>query len=176
MKKPNPSIRLREALPDDLPFLRSLALEAFSVYGDYETILTDFFVTDGVHTYVAEETRGRMAAPVGMLMMAVRKRKRREPYFAEILAIAVEQVHRGKGIGTLMIESAKQWPLRLSDKVFVPEIQLSVAGSNVKGRSFFERHGFEILRKEPWNYPAGQAAYRMRYVLETSNHGSEYVR
>ena len=37
-KETDQSIRIRGAFPDDLPFLRSMALEAFSIYGDYETI------------------------------------------------------------------------------------------------------------------------------------------
>jgi len=166
MEKLNRSIRIRGAFPDDLPFLRSLALEAFSIYGDYETILTDFFLSKGVHTYVVEETRNRLAVPVGILMMVIRKPKRRDPYFAEIVAIAVERAYRGNGSGSRMVEFAKQWPLRFSGEISIPEVHLSVAETNAQGLSFFERHGFEILRKEPWNYPAGQGALRMRYVLK----------
>lgn len=168
MKKPNPSINIRQALPDDLPFVRCLALGAFSIYGDYETILTDFFLSKGVYTYVAEETCKGVAIPVGVLMMAIRKQKRREPYFAEIMAIAVEQDSRGEGIGSCMIEFAKRWPLSLSGGISIPEVHLSVAESNVEGRSFFKHHGFEIFREEPWKYPAGQTAFRMRYVLKKS--------
>jgi len=168
MKKPNPSIRIRQALPDDLPFVRYLALEAFSIYGDYETILTDFFLSKGVYTYVAEEKCKGEAVPVGILMMAIRKQKRREPHFAEIMAIAVEKGSRGEGIGSCMIRFAKRWPLSLSGRISIPEVHLSVAESNVEGRSFFEHHGFEIFREEPWKYPAGQRAIRMRYVLKES--------
>ncbi len=166
MKKPNCSIEIREAFPDDLPFLRTLALEAFSIYGDYETILTDFFLSPGIYTYVAEEIRADVAIPGGVLMMATRRQKRRDPPVAEILAIAVEQDRQGRGIGSRMIEFAKRWPLCFPPKVSIPEIQLSVAESNKEGQLFFQRHGFDIFRTEPWRYPAGQKAFRMRYVLE----------
>lgn len=168
MNKPNRAMRVRQAFPNDLPFLRSLALEAFSVYGDYETILTDFFLSHGVYTYVADEIHRDVAIPVGILMMVIRKGKKREPYFAEIVAIAVEQSSQGQGIGSRMIEFAKQWPRSLSGKISVPEVHLSVAESNVEGQAFFEHHGFEIFRKEPWTYPAGQRAFRMRYVLKNT--------
>ncbi|NIQ39674.1 MAG: GNAT family N-acetyltransferase [Proteobacteria bacterium] len=160
---------VRQAFPDDLAFLRSLALEAFSVYGDYETVLTDFFVSEGVHTYVAEESRDDGNTPVGILMMIIRKEKRRGPYFAEIVAIAVEEARRNQGIGSQMIEFAKQWPLSFSGQIPISEVRLSVAESNVKGQSFFHRHGFEINRTEPWTYPAGQKALRMRYILKKEN-------
>lgn len=166
MKKLNCSIRIRQAFPNDLPFLRSLALEAFSIYGDYETILTNFFLSHGIYTYVADEIHRSVAIPVGILMMVIRKAKRREPHFAEIVAIAVERTSQGDGIGSHMIEFAKRWPLSLSGKISIPEVRLSVAESNLEGRSFFQHHGFEILREEPWRYPAGQRALSMRYVLE----------
>jgi len=166
VKHSDQSIRIRKAFPDDLPFLRSLALEAFSMYGDYETILTDFFRMKGVHTYVAEAVCDGETIPVGILMTVVRKMKRRFPYFVEIVAIAVEQDHRGQGIGSQIIEFAKRWPTFFSEEVFLPEVQLSVAESNIRGRSFFLRNGFEILRTERWTYPAGQTALRMRYVVE----------
>ena len=167
-KETEQPIRIREAFPDDLPFLRSLALEAFSIYGDYETILTDFFVSKGVYTYVAEEIRPAVALPVGLLMMAIRKRKRQEPYFAEILAIAVDQDYQNNGIGSRLIEFAKRWPLFFSKKISVPEVHLSVAESNLRGRAFFERHDFEMFQEEPWNYPAGQKASRMRHVVNAA--------
>jgi ribosomal protein S18 acetylase RimI-like enzyme len=171
MKNNKPSgltIKIREAEPDDLPFLRSLALEAFSIYGDYETILTDFFVSPGVYTYVTEETGQNVAIPVAILMMAIRKRKRRDPHIAEILAIAVEKPFQGRGIGTHLIAFAKRWPLSLSGSIWVPEIHLSVADSNKRGQAFFRRHGFETFQTEPWNYPGGQKAFRMRcFIQET---------
>ncbi len=169
VKRSNQLIRIRKAFPDDLPFLRSLALKAFSIYGDYETILTEFFLSKGVFTFVAEEIRGDVAAPAGILMLVIRKQKRRGPYFAEILAIAVEEGRRDEGIGSQMIEFAKQWPLHYSGEISIPEVQLSVAESNFPGRSFFLRNGFEILRKERWKYPAGQGALRMGYVLKDRN-------
>ena len=168
MNKPHHAIKIRLAFPNDLPFLRSLALEAFSIYGNYETVLTDFFLSKGVYTYVAEGIQNGAAIPAGVLMMVVRKQKRREPYFIEILAIAVELAHQGRGIGSCMIEFAKQWPRCFSGRIPITEVHLSVAESNVEGRSFFKHHGFEIFRKEPWKYPAGQTAFRMRYVLKKS--------
>jgi ribosomal protein S18 acetylase RimI-like enzyme len=170
-KETDQSIRIRGAFPDDLPFLRSMALEAFSIYGDYETILTDFFVSKGVYTYVAEEIRTALALPVGLLMMAIRNPKRREPYFAEILAIAVDQEYRNGGVGSRLIEFAKRWPLFFCEEISVPEVHLSVAESNVRGRAFFERHGFEMFQEEPWNYPAGQKAFRMRYAVNAGERG-----
>jgi ribosomal protein S18 acetylase RimI-like enzyme len=164
-KNPKWSVKIRPTRPDDLPFLRSLALEAFSIYGDYETILTDFFLTKGVYTYVVEDIRTRPALPMGILMMVVRKPSRGEPRFAEIVAIAVDRYYRGEGVGSCIIEFAKQWPRHFSGNISIPEVHLSVAESNVRGRSFFENHGFEVLRKEPWTYPAGQTALRMRHVL-----------
>ncbi|MBW2056068.1 MAG: GNAT family N-acetyltransferase [Deltaproteobacteria bacterium] len=164
-KKSNPSVSIRDAVPDDLPFLRSLALEAFSVYGDYETILTGFFVRRDVHTYVAEEVHGGRAIPVGLLMMILRKPRRYGPCFAEILAIAVERNERGKGIGSRLIEFAKRWPLSIRTDSPTREVRLSVAESNIRGLSFFRRHGFEIVRREPWRYPAGQRAFGMRFSL-----------
>ncbi|NIO03302.1 MAG: GNAT family N-acetyltransferase [Proteobacteria bacterium] len=166
MKDSKPSIRIRKAFPDDLPFLRSLALEAFSTYGDYETILTGFFLSQGVYTYVAEELCEDVATPVGILMMVIGNTKRRGPYFVEIVAIAVDQDHRKQGIGSQMIDFAKQWPVALSEEISIAEIQLSVAEPNLRGRSFFERLGFVFLRKEPWTYPAGQKALRMQYILK----------
>jgi ribosomal protein S18 acetylase RimI-like enzyme len=160
------SMTIRKSRPDDLPFVRSLALEAFSIYGDYETILTDFFLQEGVHTYVVEKAHENGAEPVGLLMMAIRKPRWRGPHIAEILAIAVVQDHQDQGVGSVMIEFAKEWPRSLWGMVWISETHLSVAEPNTRGRAFFERHGFSVIREEPWSYPAGQRALRMRYVLE----------
>ena len=168
-KGATPSTRIRRALPDDLPFLRSLALEAFSIYGDYETILTDFFRSPGVHTYVAEEPNTSGALPVGILMMAARKLRKWRPYVAEVLAIAVDETRQGQGIGSHLIKFAKRWPLSFSGKIYISEVHLSVAASNERGQSFFERHGFKVFRTESWRYPAGQKAFRMRYVLNSES-------
>jgi ribosomal protein S18 acetylase RimI-like enzyme len=169
VKNSGHQMSVRQAFPDDLAFLRSLALEAFSIYGDYETVLTDFFVSEGVCTYVTEESRDGVNIPVGILMMVIRKEKRRGSYFAEIVAIAVEKTRRDQGIGSQMIEFAKRWPLSFSEHIPISEVRLSVAESNVKGQSFFHGHGFEIKRKEPWTYPAGQKALRMRYIVRKEN-------
>ena len=163
--KSDHTIGIRRARPDDLPFLRSLALEVFSIYGDYETILTDYFLSDGVYTYVAEKVRKGMAIPVGILMLAIRKLRRQENHIAEIVAIAVERGSQRYGIGSRLIDFAKQWPLSLSKKIPITEIHLSVAETNLSGRSFFLRQGFEKMQDEPWRYPAGQKAFRMRYSL-----------
>jgi ribosomal protein S18 acetylase RimI-like enzyme len=162
------STGIRQAFPDDLPFIRSLSIEAFSVYGDYETILTDFFVSKGVYTFVAEEICKDAAIPAGILMMVIRKRKWRRPYFAEIIAIAVERAFQRQGIGSRMIEFAKRWPLCFSGQIFVPEVHLSVAESNAGGHAFFQNHGFEVFQKEPWAYPAGQTALRMRFLVKNT--------
>jgi ribosomal protein S18 acetylase RimI-like enzyme len=166
-KKSSGSIRIQESRPDDLPFVRALALEAFSIYGDYETILTDFFLQEGVHTYVAEKTDQNDTETVGLLMMVIRKPRWRGPHIAQILAIAVAQAHQNQGIGSAMIEFAKEWPRSFAGILSVPETHLSVAEPNTRGRAFFERHGFSVIREEPWRYPAGQRALRMRYVIKT---------
>ena len=166
-QRPSGSTTIRKSRPDDLPFIRSLALEAFSIYGDYETILTDFFIQEGVYTYVAEKPLENGAEPVGLLMMVVRKPRWRGPHIAEILAIAVVQDRQDQGVGSAMIEFAKEWPQSFRGMVWVSETHLSVAEPNTRGRAFFERHGFSVIQEEPWTYPAGQRALRMRYVLKS---------
>lgn len=62
-----------------------------------------------------------------------------------ICGMAVDQEHRGKGIGTMLLEEAE----RNCEHLGLSKLSLIVFEQNVRARRLYERHGFVETRRHP---------------------------
>ena len=79
-----------------------------------------------------------------------------------IISIAVREEHRGRGIGSALIERALK---ALRDVYGCRECYLEVRVSNYKAIRLYEKMGFTKLRLNPFYYRDGEAAYTMTRKL-----------
>jgi ribosomal protein S18 acetylase RimI-like enzyme len=153
---------LRRGGGRDRPFIRSLAADAFAVYGEYGPLLVDWFDTPGVEATIAEDENG----PLGLLLLAFLADPEAPGFWVEdILAIAVAERVRRRGLGRRLLSAAiergmaaaRHWPVRA--------LRLSVAEGNAPARALFESAGFQYSGREERFYPRGQRALHMRRPL-----------
>lgn len=149
-----PAIVFRVAGELDRPFVRSLSRELFSRFGDYETILDEYFDLRENKTMIAEQ-RGR---PVGFFMLSDDPHAR---FALHLLAIAVAPDHQSRGLGRRLLRQA----LRMAEESLRPgEIRwvcLDVAEDNDRARRLFTSEGFERADGETGVYPGGQVSWAM---------------
>ncbi len=81
---------------------------------------------------------------------------------AECIFLAVEEVHRGNGIGSCLLA---QWLLSGRDAYY-----LDVLESNETAIALYKRHGFEVIR-EQWAYPSsGQEICLKMQLVKSREH------
>lgn len=148
---------LRSATYKDLPFIRQLAHSVFSQFGDYERILSHFFYSAGVTTFIWELNH----APVALAMVERIWDRRENAYYADLLAIAVAPAHQAKGLGGLLLNSVIEW----ATEAGAASLWLSVADTNTTAQRFFTNHGFVLITQNDSYYPGGQRAFRMARTL-----------
>lgn len=152
---------IRKAGLTDFPFVLSLSKHAFSPYGRYKSIVTKWYFTPGVYTFVFEKDNKNKTL-CGFIMLGLIRDDEDGETILEVIAIAVAEAHQRKGIGTELIEFGKRLNKRLStQKTF--KIRLSVAETNQAGQCFFKKCGFKIIAEASWRYPAGQKPLRMEF-------------
>jgi ribosomal-protein-alanine N-acetyltransferase len=157
-----PALLLRPGEPADRGFVRGLAEESFSIYGDYGRLLLEWLDTPGVEVTIAEED----GAAVGLTLLAfVPDPDRRGAWLADLLAIAVSPLARGRGLGRRLLASAAERAREASRGWPVHALRLSVAEENARARRLFEAAGFRYRGAESGYYPRGQRALHMRLVL-----------
>jgi ribosomal protein S18 acetylase RimI-like enzyme len=157
-----PTVEVRPAQKQDRDFVRSLAVDVFSIYGSYGHYLTEWFDSDEVTTWIGEIER----TPVGLVMLQPRPHRRNpQAAVAELLAIAVEPVKQSRGIGSYLLDYAIREASTLPCPLPIIEIHLSVAEGNSKAQRLFSRRGFRFRGGEGI-YPAGQRALHMIRKLD----------
>ena len=92
------------------------------------------------------------------------KIKRRLPngYFSAELGIVVDEAHRGKGLGSKLMENS----LKLARQENVREIFLTVLTDNVKAIRLYEKYGFKKAEKtiDKWRGKAFQSILMKRVL------------
>jgi ribosomal protein S18 acetylase RimI-like enzyme len=156
------SVRLRPGLAQDLGFLSLLAREAFEHFGDYDRLLPEWARTPGIELTVAEEEGQR----VGVALLGFFEEAPRRAPVADLLAIAVADGHRGRGVGRQLLMAAVKRARELARVNVVCALRLTVAEGNGAARHLFESAGFEYVPRHEGHYPKGQRALRMELTLE----------
>jgi ribosomal protein S18 acetylase RimI-like enzyme len=154
-----PAIVFRLAGEGDRPFVRSLSRALFSRFGDYETILDEYFDLRENKTMIAEEN----GEPVGFFMLSDDPHAR---FALHLLAIAVVPDRQSRGLGRRLLRHA----LRMAEESLRPgEIRwvcLDVAEDNDRARSLFTSEGFERADGETGVYPGGQVSWAMTRMVQ----------
>jgi ribosomal-protein-alanine N-acetyltransferase len=138
-------IAIRPAASKDYGFIRALSKEVFSIYGDYEDILPQWFVNPDVMTIVSF-TQGQS---LGFAMLYV--------LTGEILAIAVRSDYQGRGIGTELLNNIE----RIGSELGMERLLVHTAQDNEIAGMFFRNASFTVIGEEGVYYPRGQAALVM---------------
>jgi ribosomal protein S18 acetylase RimI-like enzyme len=150
---------LRRGEAGDRGFIRSLAAAAFAPYGDYGPLLLDWFATPGVEATIAEDASG----PLGLTLVAFLADPDSEgAWIQDVLAIAVAERARRRGLGRRLLEAALQRAETAARRWPVRAVRLSVAEDNAPARALFEAAGFAYTGREERLYPRGQRALHMR--------------
>ena len=139
------NIAIRPAASMDYGFIRALSKEVFSLYGDYEEIIPQWFVNPDVMTIVSFEKMQSL----GFAMLYV--------LTGEILAIAVKPEYQGSGIGTELLNDVE----RIASQFGMERLLLHTAKENEVAEMCFRNASFTALGKEEGYYPRGQAALIM---------------
>ncbi len=147
-----------KATPRDRDFLEGLAHEAFRPFGNYGSLLRSWSDEPGVHTYVARDELERLGFV--MLGFYYADRERRAVY-GDVLAIAVSQDHRHRGIGRTLLRHAVEMSYQARRSLDVREVRLSVAHTNAPAQRLFTSEGFAEGSEERGRYDGGQEAIRM---------------
>jgi len=151
-----PAFRIRRGGANDVAFVKQVAIDVFSHFGDYGRILPTWLLHDGVLTHVAEE--GGVA--VGYTMLGFYPVPKDE-FVADLLAIAVAPFAQGRGVGRRLLEHAMHHVHAARRRLHLREMRLSVADTNLRARKLFIAHGFRVVEGDHGWYDGGQLALHM---------------
>jgi ribosomal protein S18 acetylase RimI-like enzyme len=159
-----PPVRIRRGGNADAAFIRAVAAEVFSQFGDYSRILPTWLLHDGVLTHIAEEGD----RPIGYTMIGFYAAgpPRHQEFVADLLAIAVAPAAQGKGVGKLLLQHAVMQASIARKRMPVTELRLSVAEPNLRARRLFEQFGFRLVEGEHGVYDGGQRALHMALPMK----------
>ena len=146
-----PEGRIRSGTAVDREFVAELARHVFSMYGEYDRILPVCLDDPGFHTLVSEQEEG----PAGFCMLSI------GDGVGEIVAIAVDPLWQGRGIGRQLMQAVVEDARDMGIRVLI----LRTATGNLPARGLFRRVGFEETGMEAGYYSAGQTAIGMRRRL-----------
>ena len=152
-------VALRPGRPGDRDFVQSLSGASFARLGAYDGILTGWFDHASVNTTLATVE----GSSVGFVMWAFvdREPDGPTPRVADVIAIAVEDAWRGKGIGRALLRCALRQASALAPSVGARRIELSVAEDNPLAGGLFASEGFVRRPKDDVRYPGGQRCLRL---------------
>jgi ribosomal protein S18 acetylase RimI-like enzyme len=148
---------LRKADARDLNFIQGLAELVFAQFGDYRNILTEYFESPYVTTFIYDED----SAPAAFAMVSILFDTEAWFYTADLLAIAVKPEFQAQGIGGQLLDELCEW----SRKKNAEKMRLSVAETNHRAKRFFTHKGFRIVVENEGHYPAGQRSHAMEKNL-----------
>jgi ribosomal-protein-alanine N-acetyltransferase len=147
-----PQVSVRRFTPADAAFVSELSERAFSEYGARPAHYTASVVQrSNTITWLAVEAD----APVGLVVLEL------EGARAAILALAVTERARGRGIGGLLMQVAE----RHARERGAGQLALWTADSNLAALDLFLRRGFRIVRRKPSFYSRRQDACQLEKTL-----------
>jgi len=149
----------RLATEEDLGFIQQLSVRVFSIFGNYDEILTRWFLQPLVTTVIPAENNN----PLGFGMLLLEREGYLDPSKGEILAIAVLPEYQKRGIGNALLYYLESLALQHG----LNEIQLHTAQDNTSARSFFQKADYNITGSKKSYYPKGQPAFMMTKILDS---------
>lgn len=151
-----PGLNVREGRPDDTPFVIGLGATAFSRFGDYGPIMSEFLADRDVRSLIAEEAGER----VGFALVETPPNR---PWLKDLVAIAVDAGHRRSGVGRSLLSRVIAI---LEEQKDASLLLLTVADDNEPAITLFRGLGFEMIPGVFGSYTGGQTSRQMaRYVI-----------
>ena len=150
-------VELRPGNQRDTEFVRWLSELAFGRYGDYGGVITHW-LESGVGETVIAVWRDR---PAGFAMIGKTADSASAEARFELLAIAVKESLRRKGIGSRLLEEI----ISTAQSRGARELVLHTGTDNIAAIKLFQKAGFEVVGLRKAFYPRGQDAIVMRKVL-----------
>ena len=145
VKRPPHSVRrMRMA---DLNRIVEIELASFGDEAYDRNLFVEFFRKCGELFLVAEHDREVQ----GYMVTCIRGEQ------AELVSVAVDRAARRMGAASALMEST----LRRLRRRGIARIGLMVRADNDKARAFYERYGFEKVRRVPRYYEDGGDGWRM---------------
>ncbi len=146
-----PVLRIREFSPTDLRIVRRISQKALR-----ERYSRDFFLR------IYEWWRGGFfVAEMSGVLVGVLAATRTTATTARILILVVREDIRSRGIGTALLG---HFLSRIANEAFT-RVDLEVRKSNLRGRGFYQRFGFEAIDVIPGFYTDGEDAVKMTRVF-----------
>jgi len=149
---PTAQISVRRFAPEDAAFVATLSQQAFAEYGAQPARYTSSVIQrPDTRTWVAVEGD----RPVGMVLLELSAQR------AAVLAVAVTERARGRGVGNLLMQAAEQHARAQGAR----QISLCTADANLAALDLFLRRGFQIVRRKPGFYSRRQDACELEKTL-----------
>ena len=149
---PGLRVSLRRFTPEDTAFVAALSDRAFAEYGAQPARYTlSVIERPDTCTWLAVEAD----VPVGLVVLEL------GGSHAAILAVAVAERARGRGIGGLLMQAAE----RHAQAQGTRQLTLCTADTNLAALDLFLRRGFRIVRRRPGFYSRRQDACELEKTL-----------
>jgi len=142
---------IRKFKPRDMFYVIKLASETLTER--YNPSLFSYFYEIFPDGFIVVEYNGRI---IGFIIGVLTS-----PHSGRILMIGVSPKHRGKGMGSRLIEELLQEFINRN----ISYVDLEVSTDNEKAISFYHKHGFRIIDHIKQFYQDGRDAYVMRRLL-----------
>jgi [ribosomal protein S18]-alanine N-acetyltransferase len=150
--QPGSQVSWRTFAPEDAAFVAELSDKSFAEYGARPSRYTlSIIQRPTTHTWLAVEA----GAPLGMIVLELAGAS------AAVLAVAVTERARGRGIGGLLMQVAEGHARARG----VTQLTLFTADSNLAALDLFLRRGFRIVRRRPGFYSGRQDACELTKTL-----------
>jgi GNAT superfamily N-acetyltransferase len=141
----------RPGVTQDADFIIEVAAATFAELGDYRTIITQWLAEPAVSSAIA--CRGHEKH--GFALVAChRPLGFRRRVTAELVAIAVVEGSRARGIGGLLLAGAEA----IARGWDASEMRLHTARRNLVAQRFFARAGYQARKAATTSYPSGEPA------------------
>ena len=152
-------ISFRLSTEEDREFVAQLSASVFSVYGDYDQILTHWFSQTGVITVI-----GLVGGnPAGFAMLQLGEKGDWDASSGELLALAVIPEKQRQGVGQALLRYMEN----LAGQFDLTEIHLHTAKDNLPARVLFQKAGYMTAGAKKSFYPKGQTAVMMVKMLDS---------
>jgi [ribosomal protein S18]-alanine N-acetyltransferase len=145
-------VSVRRFAPEDAAFVAELSERAFGEYGAHPARYTLSVIEHpDTRSWLAVEA----GVPLGLVVLELNERR------AAILAVAVTERARGRGIGGLLMQVAE----RHAQAQGARQLSLCTADANLAALDLFLRRGFRIVRRKPGFYSRRQDACELEKTL-----------
>lgn len=154
-------IVVKPGLPEHQELIEEISSRAFSVYGDYGKLIPKFFSTKGVHSFIAWDAKQAVGFALLGFMPWSGVDESGDWWIADLLAIAVDEKHRQRGVGSELMREVLSLVGEMSGWRDIKETQLTCASDNEAALKFFKKFGFEVTDRLHGKYSSGQTAWRL---------------